>query len=336
MIPTTMRVEPSDYAQRTHNPIRSIVDTLKIPTSEKKLIPLALGDPTAFLQPPTEAIEAVKNALSKHEAFAYPPATGYDSAKEAIANRYRHNKEDVVIASGCSGALELAIVALCSMGSTLAIPRPGFSLYRTIAQSRGIQVYEYLLLSGSNWEIDLEAFNPPANTRAWLINNPSNPCGSVYSEQHLRDCLKRAKELGVPIIADEIYEDMVFARHRYIPIASISNGVPVLTCGGLAKRYLVPGWRVGWILIKDDSISSLSDIRKSLVDLAGIILGANSLVQAALPDIIASVPKSFFGQVNAYLEANAELLYSGLSSIAELRPICPQGAMYMMVQGFDA
>ena len=89
------------------------------------------------------------------------------------------------------------------------------------------------------------------DTVAIVVVNPSNPCGSVYSKQHLLDILAVAEKHSLPIIADEIYNDLVFKGQHSYPIATLSKNVPILSCGGLGKKYLVPGWRVGWILIHD-------------------------------------------------------------------------------------
>lgn len=88
-------------------------------------------------------------------------------------------------------------------------------------------------------------------TKAILINNPSNPCGSVYSKEHLESILRIAEKYHLPIISDEIYADMVFEGHKFYPIGSLSSKVPVLSIGGLAKVYLAPGWRLGWIALYD-------------------------------------------------------------------------------------
>ena len=103
------------------------------------------------------------------------------------------------------------------------------------------------------WEIDLEHLEQQidSNTVAIVVVNPSNPCGSVYSKQHLLDILAVAERHFLPIIGDEIYGGMVFKGQKFYSIASLSKNVPVLSCGGIGKKYLVPGWRVGWILIHD-------------------------------------------------------------------------------------
>lgn len=98
-----------------------------------------------------------------------------------------------MIASGCSGALDLAISVLCGPGDSLLIPQPGFTLYETLAGSKGIKALHYPLDADKNWEIKLEEVEKIMKSKkikAWSINNPSNPCGSVYSKQHLIDCIK--------------------------------------------------------------------------------------------------------------------------------------------------
>lgn len=104
-------------------------------------------------------------------------------------------------------------------------------------------------------------------TRAVLINNPSNPCGAVYSEEHLQDLIDLCERHHLPIIADEIYADMVrrkrlfggeimryskvFTNNTFHFLGALSKNVPILSCGGIAKRFICPGWRVGWIVIHD-------------------------------------------------------------------------------------
>lgn len=230
--------------------------------------------------------------------------------------------------------------ALADEGDTILLPRPGFTLYSTICQSKGILPHYYNLQPENNWEIDLDALRahlqqPQSSSRiaAWLINNPSNPCGSVYSRKHLEDCLALADEFKIPVISDEIYEDMVFAGNQFIPMRTIHSQVPILTCGGMAKRFLVPGWRVGWIMISDRA-GALEEVRQGIIRLSAVLLGANSLVQRALPEIFQQTPPSFYQDANRQLEENAEIAATALDGIPGVSYVKPQGAMYMMI-GFD-
>lgn len=142
-----------------------------------------------------------------------------------------------------------------------------------------------------------------------------------------------AEEFKIPVIADEIYEDMVFGDHQYVPMRTLTSAVPILTCSGMAKRFLVPGWRVGWIIITDKN-EAFNEVRPGLVRLSAVLLGANSLVQAALPAILEKTPPSFYQDTNNKLEENANIAAEALRGIPGVTYVKPQGAMYMMV-GFD-
>lgn len=276
------QLKPSIVSLRTINPIRQIVDTLVIPpNATKSFISLALGDPTLFgnLRIPVACLDSITTHLHSYKANGYGPSIGLLSARQAIAKMYTHKDavitaKDVVVTSGCSDALNICIGVLCDEGTNILLPRPGFSLYETLASSKGVECRFYDLVAERSWEADLEMMEALVDdkTRAILVNNPSNPCGSVYSKEHLLDIIAFARRHNLPLIADEIYADMVFKGQTFYSMASLSQDVPVLTCGGIAKRYLVPGWRVGWIYVYDPT-SVLDKIREGIVNLSQLIIG---------------------------------------------------------------
>ncbi|XP_078689942.1 tyrosine aminotransferase-like isoform X3 [Branchiostoma floridae x Branchiostoma belcheri] len=337
-------VPSSQMAKNTHNPIRQIVDNMKIePNPEKKMIALSIGDPTVFgnLEPPREIEEAVIDCIHTRKYNGYAPSIGYETARAAIAKYYTSPEapleaKDVIFGSGCSGALDLCISVLANPGQNILVPRPGFSLYKTLAESIGVEIRHYNLLPERCWEIDLEHLQSlvDENTAAVVVNNPSNPCGSVFTKEHIQDILRVAERLRLPIVADEIYADMVFSGHSFHFMASLTTEVPILSCGGLAKRYIVPGWRVGWVLIHDRHGAFEAEVRNGLLRLSQRILGPNTLIQAAIPRILEETPQSFYQDTMALVQRNAELFFNGVSKIPGLSPIMPCGAMYMMV-GID-
>ena len=147
-----------------------------------------------------------------------------------------------------------------------------------------------------------------------------------------------AKMYNVPVISDEIYEDMVFSGSEYIPLARLSQEsshsdmkVPILTCSGLAKRFLVPGWRFGWVSVHEPLGSDLSEIRRGLFDLSTLLIGSCTLIQQALPEIFEKTPEFFYRNLNDTLEANAKYLTQELSAIDGLKVIKPQGTLYMLI-----
>uniref|UniRef100_A0A673LXH2 Tyrosine aminotransferase n=1 Tax=Sinocyclocheilus rhinocerous TaxID=307959 RepID=A0A673LXH2_9TELE len=213
-------VRPSEMSKKTLNPIRAIVDGMKLtPNPEKPMIALSIGDPTVFGNMPTDdtVLQAVKEAIDSHKYNGYAPSVGYQKSREAVANFYSCPEapledKDVILTSGCSQAIELAINVLCNPGDNILVPRPGFSLYKTLAVSMGIQVKHYNLLPEKSWEIDLQHLESLIDdkTACLIVNNPSNPCGSVFSREHQHKILSVASRNCIPILADEIYGDMVF------------------------------------------------------------------------------------------------------------------------------
>jgi len=168
-----------------------------------------------------------------------------------------------------------------------------------------------------------------SNTRAIIVNNPSNPCGSVYSKEHLISILAIADKHHIPIIADEIYGGIVF-EGTFHQIASLTKTVPVLTVGGLAKLYVAPGWRIGWVILHDRN-NLLHEVQIGLVKLSQLILGANTLCQSIIEEALFNTPKSYYDGLLNTLKENAQCVKHHLSTVPGLKVISPGGAMYMMV-----
>jgi len=219
-----------------------------------------------------------RDAIAKYHSF-YPQEQPQEKAEEDLYCSI--STDDVIIANGCSGALEIALTALLDPGTILLVPQPGFPLYQVIAESHGASVLFYRLDPHRQWEIDMDYLeeilsnHPPSSAgriRGIVINNPSNPTGAVYSEIHLRQIINLCHSYRIPIVADEVYGDLVFRGtseesdnsnnssdtimgQLFHPMALVAaragRTVPVITVSGLAKQFLLPGWRVGWICFHD-------------------------------------------------------------------------------------
>jgi len=167
------------------------------------------------------------------------------------------------------------------------------------------------------------------NTSAILINNPSNPCGSNFTRQHLVDILALAERNFLPVISDEIYGGMNWTSHPFTALYSLPSSVPIITIGGLAKRWLVPGWRVGWVVLHERG-GVFKEVRRGLGNLSQVQLHPNTVFQTALPTIL-DTPQEFFDKVVEELKGNAKLLVVELAKAPGLHVIEPQGALYAMV-----
>jgi tyrosine aminotransferase len=159
-------IEASQMSLRTENPIRQIVDSMRSgnANSSKKFLSLSIGDPTVFGNLPraAEITDSVVKATLEMKYEGYPPATGYEFARKAVAdyfnvqmeilrdplmsgNSEKLSPDDVMLTSGCSHALEIAMSTLCDAGDNILISKPCFPLYKTIAQSFGFEARYYKL-----------------------------------------------------------------------------------------------------------------------------------------------------------------------------------------------
>jgi tyrosine aminotransferase len=272
---------------------------------------------------------AARMAIAKHHRAGMTTAS-------AECNKVRNNiddigvevevtSDDVIIANGVSGALELALTSLLDDDSILLVPRPGFPLYKVITESHGASVMYYNLLPEHGWECDLVGLEcllaqhhhqfhdnnvedecnhddddddsgrrsrsrSKKTIRGILVNNPSNPTGAVYSFEYLSDIVRLAAKYQIPIISDEIYGDLTFHSRPFYPLANVAASlgyeVPIITASGLGKQYLVPGWRLGWIVYQDNKYGAISNVKKVAQRLAQVILGACHLAQFAIPAVL--------------------------------------------------
>ncbi|KAJ7519660.1 hypothetical protein O6H91_20G049300 [Diphasiastrum complanatum] len=338
------KIRANPAAVNSKNPIRDVMESLPpvVARNGKLEISLAQGDPCAFghLLPPDGAIEALLNTAESSMFNGYAHSAGLLESRRVIAKYHSINSklaaDDVYITVGCSQAIQLCIEALACPGSNILLPRPGFPIYETFSSYYGLQCRHYDLLPDHDWEIDLEQLESlvDCNTVAMIICNPGNPCGAVYSHEHLSQIAGLAERLTVPIIADEIYAHMVFGTRKFVPMATFSWKVPILVAGGISKRWLVPGWRLGWIILHDPrGILKRGRVVEALTRLVQMTIGTCTLVQAVVPDLLLHTSSDFHQKTLLTLKLGAELCFERVKRIRGLScPSAPEGAMYMMVK----
>eukprot|EP00922_Rhytidocystis_sp_ex-Travisia-forbesii_P018524 GHVS01027505.1.p1 GENE.GHVS01027505.1~~GHVS01027505.1.p1 ORF type:complete len:455 (-),score=16.96 GHVS01027505.1:58-1422(-) len=337
------QIQVADVVKRTFNPIRNIVDRMNVkPPKDKPLLQLSIGDPTIYgnFKLPTFANEILRRKLESLEYNGYPSSVGTLEARAAVATKfspadYPVTANDVVLTCGCSQALDITFAAIANPHTkdNILLPRPGFSLYETLCRSKGITHSFYDLQPSQRWEINLHSLelNINTNTKAILINNPSNPTGSVYSKKHLLDVIKIARKHNVLIISDEIYANMSFPGRKFHSLSSLSSNVPIIETGGIAKQYMVPGWRLGWAIVHDRH-NRLANILSGLMSLSQLTLGPSSIIQSILPDLLHNTPLEYYTETMIKLSQHARVICEELEGVAGIEVIPPEGAIYAMVR----
>ncbi|ORY90900.1 tyrosine aminotransferase [Leucosporidium creatinivorum] len=361
-------IKMSSSVRKIGNPIRELMTGIDLGAapekgSQKPLLNLGLGDPTVFgnMPPHPAALDAIEASLRSGRADGYPESVGYADARQAVADyfdegasgNWRITKRDVVMTHGASGALEMALAVLAEQGKNVLFPKPLFTAYETMIATVGAEIRYYDLLPEQNWEVDIASVERlvDENTTCIMLNNPSNPCGSNWSKAHLLDLAAMTKRNQLVVISDEVYAGMAwnvtgeqpteqthaqgkFNRGVFTPYASVCGDSPALIVGAVSKRWLAPGWRLGWVIVHDPQ-SLLDDVRDGLGRWAFRIQGPNSTMQRSLPALLANTPEAFFDETKATLSSVGQQLFARLAKIDGLKPLLPQGAMYLMCGGLE-
>lgn len=316
------KVIPSQLATKSASPIQEYLGKIKAIQSTQNA---QNGTPnidlsSAHLCNTSEEIkDCLVETLKEGQHNGYAPSVGYEATRQAVLtylNLPNLTPKDVVLSSGSASCLDIAITALADRGQSILIPKVHNPLYKVLAHGIGIETIEYNLTS--NWDIDLIDLGRKisSNTAALLINSPHNPTGAIYCENHMRDILDLAHRHRLPVIVDESYRDCVFPGTEFISAIDVNNGmtskVPMLVCGGIGKSFMVPGWRVGWILIHD-TINAFEDVRKAVVSLSQRIIGCNTFIQGAICNIV-NINMEFRSHYMQDVQNNAKYLFETLNN----------------------
>ncbi|GMI88474.1 Tyr Aminotransferase 1, tyrosine aminotransferase 7 [Hibiscus trionum] len=327
--------------------LRGIIDMLigNLGTDDPRpIIPLGNGDPSQFpcFRTSTKAEEAVVDALHSAKYNGYAPIAGVLSARRAVANYlnrdlpYKLTADDVYLTSGCLQAIEVALAAVTHPGANILLPRPGFTFYESRAAYENLQVRHFDLLPDKGWEVDVGAVEALAdeNTVAIVIINPGNPCGSVYSYEHLKLVAETARKLGILVIADEVYSHLTFGNTPFVPMGVFGSIVPVLSLGSISKTWVVPGWRLGWLATTDpNGILQKSGIVESITGYCNITTNPATFIQGSVPQILENTKDEFFSKLIGTLKEAAEKCMDGIKEVPCLTfPNKPEGSMFVLVK----
>ena len=203
---------------------------------------ISFGSGQPDLPPPREAIEDV----NIRNDLRYGLIQGEASLREALSKEYpASTPESFVITNGASEALDLVFRALAP-GKVL-VPRPYYYSYPHIIELGGMQPVYTDLIDG---RIDLDDFKKKIkDCKAVLINSPSNPTGRIEDVETLKAIEKITAELGVYVVSDEVYKDLIYERENYY-----IQGPHVVTINSFSKTYAMCGVRVGYMWSSDMSI----------------------------------------------------------------------------------
>ena len=331
---TSVRVSPRvtgfTYA------IRNIVaEAKKVEAAGGRVRYLNIGDPIPFgFKTPPHMVEAVARAM-RDGHNGYTPSVGILSAREAVSAEYVNrgmpvSPDRVVLTSGTSEGIELALGALADAGDDVLVPTPTYPLYTAVLAKIGARAVCYRTDPDREWQPDLEHMKrliTPA-TRAIVVIDPNNPTGAIYPESTRRAIIDLADRTGVPILADEVYGDLAFDGR--LPLyGSLAPDAPIISFSSLSKAYIAPGWRAGWLAVgRSDRLDEVLSAIKKLAD--GRLCSPGPMqyaIEAALTGD-RSFQRTFVGE----LRKRADVTMARLGAIPGIRCAAPHAAFYVMPQ----
>ncbi|XP_020229357.1 tyrosine aminotransferase isoform X3 [Cajanus cajan] len=325
--------------------VRAVYNMLMARTNNKKpMLRLCRVDPTdnPSFRTTHEAPHAVATAVCSYNFNSYAPTAGLPQARRAIANYlssdlpYQLTPENVFLTAGGAQAIDIILPVLACPGANILLPRPGYPQYDSRATYCFLEVRYFDLLPQRGWEVDLDSIEALAddNTVAMVLINPSNPCGNVFTYQHLKRVAKIARKLGILVISDEVYAHVTFGRNPFVPMGVFSSIVPVISIGSLSKRWFVPGWRIGWIATCDPrGIFQKTGVVTNIINYLESTSDSPTFIQAAIPEILDKTKDDFLSKNINMLREAANTFYDLCKEIPCLTcPHKPEGAMAVMVE----
>ena len=301
-----------------------------------QILKLNIGNPAPFgFRTPDEVIYDMRRQLTECEG--YSSAQGLFSARKAIMQYAQLKKipnvsiEDIYTGNGVSELINLCMSALLDNGDEILIPSPDYPLWTACATLAGGKAVHYICDEQSEWYPDINDIKKKITdkTKAIVIINPNNPTGALNPKEILQQIVDIAREYGLMIFSDEIYDRLVMDGEKHISIASMASDIFCVTFSGLSKSHMIAGFRIGWMILsgnkkvaKDyiDGINMLSNMRLCSN------VPAQSIVQTALGGY-QSVENYIVPGGRIYEQR--EYVYNAISDIPGITCVKPKAAFYM-------
>jgi alanine-synthesizing transaminase len=329
-IRTAGRVDRFTYA------IRNIVaEARRVEQTGRRVRYLNIGDPNQFgFVTPPHLVEAVVRAMRDgHNGYTASP--GIAEAREAVASDFATrgvpvSADRVLITSGTSEGIELALTAIVDEGESVLVPSPTYPLYTAVLAKIGAEPSYYRTDPDRGWLPDLDHIRRSITprTRVLVVIDPNNPTGAVYPDAVRRELIAIAEAHGLVILADEVYGDLAYSG-PIPPMATLDLDAPIISYSSLSKAYLAPGWRAGWMAV--GSTPRLDGALAAIKKLADGRLCSPGPMQYAVTAALTG-DRSHQIAFRQALAERAALTTTRLNAIPGMRCVEPRGAFYAMPQ----
>ncbi|MEK9524462.1 pyridoxal phosphate-dependent aminotransferase [Streptomyces venezuelae] len=296
---------------------------------------LNTGNPALFgFEAPEEIVQDMIRMLPK--AHGYTDSRGILSARRAVAQRYQSmgladvDVDDIFLGNGVSELISMAVQALLEDGDEVLVPAPDYPLWTAVVTLAGGRPVHYLCDEAADWYPDLDdmASKITDRTKAVVVINPNNPTGAVYPPEILEGIFELARRHGLMVLADEIYDQILYDGAVHHPAARLAPDLVVLTFGGLSKTYRVAGFRSGWLVVTGPKQHARNYL-EGLTMLASMRLCPNAPAQYAIQAALGG--RQSIHELTApggRLREQRDRAWEKLNEIPGVSCVKPKGALY--------
>ncbi len=288
-------------------------------------------------EPDFDTPEYIKEAARKalNIGFTgYTAASGTDKLKEVICQKFKNDngleyeKSQIIVSNGAKHSLYNVFQAILNPGDEVIIPVPYWVSYPEMVKMAGGKPVFINTNEENEFKLDISELkkNINANTKAMILNSPSNPTGSVYNERELMNIAKLAVAEDFLVVSDEIYEKIIYDGEKHISIASLGTDIKkrTIVINGMSKAYAMTGWRIGYAAADEKIIKVMSNIQSHSTS------NPNSIAQFASIEGLKGGKDEIKKMVREY-NRRREYMVETINKIDRLSCIRPQGAFYIML-----
>ena len=302
----------------------------------QKIIKLNIGNLAPFgFDAPDEIQQDM--ILNLPNSAGYSDSKGIFAARKAVMHYTQQQGvqgvtlDDIYLGNGASDLIAMATNALLNDGDELLVPAPAYPLWTASASLSGGNPVHYLCDENNGWLPDVDDIRAKITprTRAIVVINPNNPTGVMYPDALLREIVQIAREHNLIIMADEVYDKVLYDGVRHTALASLSTDVLTLTFNSLSKAYRACGYRAGWMIVSGDKTMA-RDYIEGLNMLANIKLGSNVPGQWAIQTALGGYQSiNDLVKPGGRLCRQRDLAYELITAIPGITCVKPQAALYM-------
>jgi alanine-synthesizing transaminase len=301
-----------------------------------KVIKLNIGNLASF---GFDAPEEIQQDMIRNlpNSAGYSDSKGIFAARKAVMHYTQQQGikgvtlDDVWLGNGASELIALSTNALLNEGDELLLPSPDYPLWTASTALSGGTPVHYMCDESNGWMPDLDDLRrkiTPA-TKGIVVINPNNPTGALYSRELLVEIVAIARQHGLVIFADEVYDKVLYDEVKHTAIGSLSEDVLTLTFNSLSKSYRSCGYRAGWMVVSGDKKAG-ADYIEGLTMLSNMRLCSNVPGQFAIQTALGGYQSiNELIQPGGRLRRQRDLAYDLITAIPGVTCVKPQAALYM-------